>query len=325
MGYKLKGDCVKKYIEKCLRRTVTIENNTELLKRLPLKYKGIYNLFSVLHDGIEWIIVQPKVEVRLNTLRYDRSQIEKVSGFNCALYFTKINHYAKETMMNEGIPFIIAEQQMFLPFLGMVLLEKDNRRLAPVHMISFLTQKLLLCALYDKWNAMNVTKIAERLGVTKMSVTRCLDEIEYLDLDILDISGKTRKISVGDEPKTLWEKIKPVLRNPIITRFQLAEDIHLEKKAGMTALCEYSLLSDNSYPTYAITKKELSDVNIRSIRQISAGEEVGCEVLELGYFIDLNGKQVQDPLSVVLSLSREDMADERVQLCIDEMLEGYVW
>ena len=60
---------MKNYIEKCLRRPITIENNTELLKRLPLKYKGIYNLFSVLQDGIEWVIVQPKVEVRLNTLR----------------------------------------------------------------------------------------------------------------------------------------------------------------------------------------------------------------------------------------------------------------
>ena len=68
---------MKKYIEKCLRRSVTIESNTELFKRLPLKYKGIYDLFSVLQDGIEWIIVQPKVEVRLNTLRYDRNQIEK--------------------------------------------------------------------------------------------------------------------------------------------------------------------------------------------------------------------------------------------------------
>lgn len=36
-------------------------------------------------------------------------------------------------------------------------------------------------------------------------------------------------------------------RNPVIIRFYLTEDIHLEKKAGMTAFCEYSLLSDNVY------------------------------------------------------------------------------
>lgn len=316
---------MKEYIEKCLRRTITIESNTELFEKLPLMYKGNYNLYSVFQDGIEWIIAQPKVELRLNRMRYDRNQIEKVSGLNCALFFTKLNYYSKDTMMNEGIPFIIADKQMFLPFLGMVLSEKNDRILKPVHTISFLTQKLLLCALYEKWQKMTVTKIAERFGVSKMSISRCMDEIEYLDIDILNVSGKTRKISVEEEPKILWEKIKPILRNPVIARFQLAEDIELKKRAGISALCEYSMLSDNHYPTYGITKKELQETNLKSLRQISKGEEIGCEVLELGYFIDFHDKQVQDPLSVLLSISEEDVQDERVESCIDEMLEDYVW
>lgn len=251
--------------------------------------------------------------------------IEKVSGLNCAFYFTKLNLYTKDVMMNEGIPFIIAEKQMFLPFLGMILAKKNDRKLVPVHRISFLTQKLIISALYEKWDDMNVTKIADKLGVTKMSVSRCLDEIEYLDLEILDVSGKTRKISVKDETRILWEKIRPVLRNPVITRFQFSKDIYLEKKAGLSALCEYSLLSDNDYPTYAVTKKELNILNNKSLRQISVGEEIGCEVLEVGYFIEFDGKQIQDPLSVLLTLSEKDLEDERVQISIDEMLEEYVW
>lgn len=316
---------MKDYIEKCLRRTVTVEKNMELYQKLPLKYKGMYELFSVHQDGIEWIIAQPQNNVRLNTLRHDQKQIEKVTGMNCAFYFKKLNYYTKEMMLTEGIPFILESKQMFLPFMGMLLTDNNDRKLKPVHTISFLTQKLLLCALYEKWDQMNVTRIAERLDVTKMSVTRCLDEIEYLDIDILDVSGKTRKISVGEDIKGVWEKIKPVLRNPVITKFQLADDIGLEKKAGISALCEYSLLSDNIYPTYAITKKELNETNIKSYRQINAGEEIGCEVFEVGYFIDFANQKIQDPLSVMLSLSEKDMEDDRVQICIDEMLEEYVW
>lgn len=316
---------MKDFIEKSLRRPITLADNAEILKKLPLKFRGNYELFSVYQDSVEWIIAKPKKELRLNALRYDRSQIEKAAGLNCALYFNKLNYYTKETMLNEGIPFILEGKQVFLPFLGMLLSEKDDRRLVPVHTISFLAQKLILCALYEKWNDMNATKIAEKLGVTKMSVSRCLDEIEYLDIKILDKSGKTRKVSVSEETKVLWEEIKPVLRNPIIARFQLAEDIQLDKKAGISALCEFSMLSDNVYPTYAVTKGELKETNIKQIRQISIGEEIGCEVLELGYFIEYNGKMVQDPLSVMLSLSAEDLEDERVQICIEEMLEEYVW
>ncbi|MBQ8041294.1 MAG: hypothetical protein IJ274_15750 [Lachnospiraceae bacterium] len=316
---------MKNYIEKSLRRPVTIIPNTEILKQLPLGYRGIYDIFNVMQDNIEWMLVKPKKEIRLNALRHNRNQLEKAAGLNCAFYFEKLNYYAKETMMNEGIPFIIEEKQVYLPFLGMLLAEKADRKLVPVHTISFLTQKLILCALYEKWNGMNATKIAEKLGVTKMSVSRCLDEIEYLDIKILDKSGKTRKVSVSEEIRVLWEEIKPVLRNPVIARFQLAEDIRLDKKAGISALCEFSMLSDNVYPTYAVTKGDLKETNIKKIRQISIGEEIGCEVLELGYFIEYNGKMVQDPLSVMLSLSAEDLEDERVQICIEEMLEEYVW
>lgn len=316
---------MKEYIEKSLRRSVTIEHNTKLYEKLPLKYKGLYELFSVFQDEVEWIIAKPKVDIRLSSLRHDRKQIEKATGLNCALYFTKVNFYSKETMLDEGIPFIIEGKQVFLPFIGMLLSENANRNLKPVHLISFLTQKLILCAIYEKWTGMNVTKIAERLGVSKMSVTRCFDEIEYLGLDILDTSGKNRKITVAEDQKRVWEEVQPILRNPVITRFQLAEDISLNKKAGMTALCEYSMLSDNSYPTYAITKREVGETNIRAYKLVEPGEEIGCEVLELGYFIDSVKENVQDPLSVILSLTKEEMEDERVQMCIDEMLEGNVW
>ncbi|MFR1010543.1 MAG: hypothetical protein ACLSGA_13690 [Ruminococcus sp.] len=59
-------------------------------------------------------------------------------------------------------------------------------------------------------------------------------------------------------------EIKMVLRNPVIRRFILREDIKFEKKAGISALCEYSLLSDNVYPTYAVTKKELKDSGVKA-------------------------------------------------------------
>ena len=99
----------------------------------------------------------------------------------------------------------------------------------------------------------------------------------------------------------------------------------MEKKAGITALCEYSLLSDNDYPTYAITKKEISETGIKKMKRVRRGEEIGCVVLELGYFINFDNKKIEDPLSVVLSLSDEEKQDERVCISVDEMLEGYVW
>ena len=90
-------------------------------------------------------------------------------------------------------------------------------------------------------------------------------------------------------------------------------------------MCEYSLLSDNVYPTYAATKKELKASGVKEEKQVSELEEIGCVVLELGYFIDFSGKGLQDPLSVVLSLTGEEQEEERVDISISEMLEEYAW
>ena len=158
-----------------------------------------------------------------------------------------------------------------------------------------------------------------------MSANRCFDEIEYLNVDILGMKGKSRVITVPADTQKLWNDVRVILRNPVIARYELKEDIQLEKKAGITALCEYSLLSDNEYPTYAITKKEITESGIRKMKQVHSGEEIGCVVLELGYFINFKNKKLEDPLSVTLSLTESEKQDERIGISIKRMLEEYVW
>jgi hypothetical protein len=228
-------------------------------------------------------------------------------------------------LIEEGIPFVLAGKQVYLPFIGCLLSDSGERDIAPVNLISFLTQKLILTAIYEKWDKVTVSKAAERLEVSKMSVSRSFDEIEYLNVNILELKGKSRVITIPSDVKQLWKELQSVLRNPVIARYELSEDIHLEKKAGITSLCEHSLLSDNEYPTYAVTKKELSATGIKGMKKVRQGEEIGCVVLELGYFIGYKKKFTEDPLSVVLSLTDEEKQDERVMISIKEMLEEYVW
>ncbi len=61
---------------------------------------------------------------------------------------------------------------------------------------------------------------------------------------------------------------------------------------------------------------------IKKLKQVRRGEEIGCVVLELGYFIDYGQKPIQDPLSVALSLTDEEKQDERVMISINEMYGG---
>ena len=316
---------MKDYLEKTLRQKVNINKTEYLNDKLPLVFRGRYFFYKVETNGSPWIAIQPKSEVGLVMLRKDHARIEKASGLNCAIFLEKTTFYIKEKLMEEGIPFVIEGKQMYLPFIGYLLSNKNEREIAPVHLISYLTQRIIFVSIYEKWENVTVSEAAVRLGVTKMSVSRCFDEMEYLNVNILGMKGKSRVITVPTDIKKLWDDMQTVWRNPVIARYELKDDIGLEKKAGISALCEYSLLSDNKYPTYAITKKEITGSGIKKMKQAHPTEEIGCVVLELGYFIDFENQALQDPLSVALSLTEAEKQDERVNISTNEMLEKYVW
>lgn len=316
---------MKDYLEKTLRQNVIINETGYLNDKLPLAFRGRYIFYKVETNGLSWIAIQPKSEIGLIMLRKDHARIEKAAGLNCAIFLDKTTFYIKEKLMEDGIPFVINGKQVYLPFIGYLLSNKNEKEIAPVHLISYLTQRVIFVAIYEKWVKVTVSEAAIKLGVTKMSISRCFDEIEYLNIDILDMKGKSRVLTVPKDIKKLWNDIQNVLRNPVIARYELKEHIGLEKKAGITALCEYSLLSDNKYPTYAVTKKEIVESGIKKMKQAHPGEEIGCVILELGYFIDFENKALEDPLSVALSFTEVEKQDERISISINEMLEEYVW
>ena len=316
---------MKEFLEKTLRQNVSMKETEYLNDKLPLVFRGRYTFFRVETNGLSWLAIQPKSDVGLVMLRKDRAKIEKLAGLNCAILLDKTTFYIKKKLIEEGIPFVLKDRQVYLPFIGLLLSNENERDIAPVHLISYLTQKLIFVAIYEKWNGITVSEAAVRLEVSKMSVSRCFDEIEYLNVDIICMKGKSRAITIPTDIKKLWDDIRPVLRNPVIARYELQENIHLCKKAGISALCEYSLLSDNAYPTYAVTKKEIAGVGVKKMKQAHLGEEIQCVVLELGYFIDFENRAVEDPMSVALSLTEAEKQEERVNISIDEMMEEYVW
>lgn len=246
---------MKEYLEKTLRQRVTIKENNDLYDKLPLAFKGRYDILNVETNGMGWLAIQPKNDIGLIALRKDRAKVQNISGLNCALFLRSATTYIKEKLIEDGIPFVLKDKQIYLPFIGCLLSNSGERDIAPVELISFLTQKLILTAIYEKWDKVTVSTAAEKLGVSKTSASRCFDEIEYLNVNILDTKGKSRAITIPPDVKQLWKQIQHILRKPVIRRYAFPSDIHLEKKAGFTALCEYSLLSDNDFPTYGVMKK----------------------------------------------------------------------
>ena len=294
---------MEKYLNEMLHMDTKLVEATELYDHLPLLFKGTYVIYKVNSGGVEWIALQPQTNVRLSQIRKNRAFLEQKQQMNVAVFLEKASLYSKDKMTEEGIPFVI---------------------LKPIHQISFLTQRILLQGLYEGYDHDTVSKLAEHLDVSKMAISKSFDEMEYMDIGIIEIRNRRRTITIRKGDKEAWERFRPLMRNPVIKVFELKEDVKLPVKAGISALSEYSMLADNNYPTYAIEKKGIASSGIRDMKQVGRGEDTGCRVFELGYIIDKIKKDVQDPLSVMLSI-RDEMDDERVEASVNEMLKEYVW
>lgn len=312
---------MKDYLEKYLQRELKIEEYKT--DKMPLMFKGLYQLYLLSAESFQFVVAEPKQKVKLIDLKKHIIQLEQITNMNCAFCLESITSYIADSLLEMGIPFIIPNRQIYLPFTGIMIKTTRKRKNAFVQEISFLTQKIILSALYEKWQNMNVTKISECMGVTKAAVSKSLHEIEYLNIPILDSYGKNRVITINKDIKSLWSELQPALRNPIVKRLKFENDLKLDNRAGMSALSECSMINDNNYPTYGILKKNIKSLD--TSKAIGLDNEIGCEILELGYLIDYKGKKIMDPFSIILSLTDEEKADERIQMAIDEMLEEYVW
>lgn len=316
---------MKEFIEKMLKKSVEI-SEYEQTDKLPLLYSAGYYMIYAQIDDIPFLILEPREDYGLSQIRKQCKKIAQLTDLYCVLYFTKLTSYTKNKMLEEGIPFILEGKQLYLPFLGMLLKNEKERILKPCQEISFLTQKLLLSALYENWQDMNVTRIAERLGVAKTSITRCMDELEVIECPYIVNKSRSRLICVPEDKREMWKELKRILRNPLLKTYYLEKEEYKDlRESGISALCRYSMLADNRYRTYAVLKKDITSLNLMDKSQVPAGEVPGQIVQELGYIIDFNDKKAIDPLTTVLLLSDMEKEDPRVEKAIEEMLEDYVW
>ena len=314
---------MKTFIEQVLHQQVEILPY-EQVGDFPLSIQKNYDLYQMLFAGVNCILAAPIEEKRLSELRSHHRSIERISGRKCVLYLKKLNSYSRDKMIEEGIPFVWENKQVYMPFVGILLQENELRTLKPCRDISFLTQRFLLKAIYEDWNFLSVTAAADKMNVSKMSISRVYDEIEDLMIPVMEKKGRTRRyIKIGDK-RTVWNAVEPFLRYPLVKEYFL-QDIPAGNmmKSGISALSAMSMLGDNAWPTYAVSKYQVREYGILQIRQVPRGENPVCVVQELGYCIPFRKAAVIDPLTTFLLLRKDE--DPRVEKALEEMLEEYVW
>jgi hypothetical protein len=305
------------YIERTLGERVT-RQSWQGVTQLPYYLHNAYNFEEATIGTQKCLLIAPQGE--LGTISAIKKHIQRIQSewaYPVVLELQLLSRQRKETLVKEKIPFVVHEKQIYLPFMGAVLQEKyDNAKKPDVEKLSPSAQVLLFLFIYGGNKPLYLSKIPDRLGFQPMRVTRAAVQLVEIGLLETHKDGVQKVLTSPLTPRELFEKAKPFLLNPVrrkiyINKTDVKSDYFF---AGESALSEKSMLNFPKVDVYGTARVPKNTAEMQLI-----DSETQCE-LELWRYdpTKLSGKNYADVLSLVITL--QDIQDERIEMCVEEML-----
>jgi len=270
--------------------------------------------------------------------------------------------YDRKRLIEKRVQFIVPGNQLFLPAFGMDLREYYRQRLEKTQALSPATQAMLIQCLVKGWQDKWLTTrsaFEKSFSYAKMTVTRAIKELT--DLDIVQPGKEMGENAIFFHlaPRETWERAKEHMRTPVKKTLWLnaipeASDIPM-LLAGESALAEMSLLASPKVPVFAMTAAQFDHIRANAQLEMNAahGKDFGlwsststttnsklessapyrevpqnhaiCCIQVWSYEPVPSNSAPGAVDSFSLYLSLKDDRDERVQMCLDEMMENLTW
>jgi DNA-binding MarR family transcriptional regulator len=262
------------------------------------------------------------------TIRKHMDMVEKTLKKKTIFMDSVITSFNRKRLIEYKVPFIIPENQLYLPDLGIDLREHFIKQKSNPDIFGPVTHAVIIYVLTRKpTEAVTPKQLAETLGYSKMSMTRAINEIETAGLAEIATKGRERQVCFGQDKRNLWEKALPYLKTPVKDRVWLNRvktDWEI-CEAGLTALSRFSMMVPPKQTVYAIRDLEWKKLKQKQPDDILAYADEAKANLEIWRYDPLlfSKEGRVDPFSLFLSLKEID--DERITSALDEMMKGLEW
>ncbi len=325
---------IRQYIEETLGETIR-PAKWEQAGALPFYLRDAYRFLTVQLLGQECLLMLPSTDEPLQPGKIKKHWLllQEKQDLPVCVVAEHLASFQRRSLMEQRVPFIAANKQLFLLPLGLDLREHQvGPASGPEKPLSPTAQLILLHTLYaeDRWDGATTTEVAEKLAVTAMTVSRAARELREKDLIVLESMGRTKHLRSPEQRGIIWERSKPLLRSPVRKRlsgFAGLHDIETHEMciAGETALAEQTMLAAPKMKMIALAEKRWSEVRKVWAFRESGTPKDGNLTLELWRYdpLSLAVDMRVDPLSLLLSLAEE--SDERVTMAMDELEASIPW
>ena len=294
---------------------------------LPLYLQDGKRFFRVSVSGKMFIVVFAETQERFNiqTLKKQLASYQNAVKAEIVYGFDKISSFQRKSMIENEIPFVSRNGQMYLPFLG-ILFEKCTmgediikEHFTPV------SQLLFLLFLYEKDNYTKL-EAAKRLHVLPMSISRASKQLLEKGLITEKKQGTEIVMTVSTKDRRdLYEKAGKYLINPIQSVLYLPNG---RVDISTPASGEFSLSqrSDMGYPKYVEYALYKDLPFVKGLAGVDPDLNYETDIVRIQKWkydpliFSCNGQV--DPVSLICTFA--DTNDERIHKCLEDVKEE-IW
>lgn len=254
-------------------------------------------------------------------------QIMKLTDYKIVLFYKNITRYRRRSLIENRIPFVIENGQMYLPFLSLDIKKADEIIEHDIKKFSTPAQIAFLYFLYNKDLAVNMTEFADQMGLNKMTASRALNELYNVNLIKYEIGGKTgrskkyRRIKNPDYFLRGKEYLKSPVKKTVFARVKPSDSLI----AGLKALSDLSMINPPKHMVMAIDKKNIKVEQLEIIINkdlIEDNKFIEIELWDYNPMLFSDDEHV-DLVSLFASLKEE--TDERIEQALEEVLQSESW
>ena len=244
-------------------------------------------------------------------------------------HFLHLSRYKRKRLVEERIPFIVEDGQMYLPFIALDFNHADAQgNIDYSGLFSPATQLIYLYFLYHESLEADIQTITDVLRFSAITASRALSELYGKNLLLCCKSGKTGRMKVYQRipDSNYYIKGKNWLRTPVIKTVFMPKDTQVLNypQSGLEALATLTMLNPPTHPVRAISKAEYQKIKGLEIK--AADEIMDRDIVELQvwcYDPNLLGAGVcVDIVSMIQSIK---VQDERIEIAINELLREESW
>lgn len=325
-----------KYLEEVLGVQIKLKD-WEGKALLPYYITSCYDIKRAKLKNVDTIFLFPKNEISaINTISLYIRKIQEVELLPVVICLKEITYVQRQQLIKADIPFVVEGKQIYIPFIGALLIERYITPKASLKYFAPSTQALLLYLIYTKTTELFLADAAEALGLSRMAISKAQRQLEKTALFALEQrSGKKKALVAKLDFKTIWERCYQYMVTPVKECVYLNKDGMNEKifLAGDSALAERSMLNPSRQQVYALfiknkVVKDASKIDLvwedgRSVeahRYRINNEQIRLELWKYDPAI-LSKNNSVDVLS--LALTYKNNTDERVEEAVNEMLETF--